>query len=438
MENIMMPNKRILIGQELGEAYLVVQKYRNNKWQHQSKDKYRGNYYVDKKVKDLLKQNIHDILKDDKKDIVKFKVDENIAVYINEYSSLKDYPELKLLDQTLTMRIICQKVAKNIALAKNLPYKIIDNRVMNMILASTLSLGIVNGVAHNIEDKEDIIKSDTVSEDIIETTASIISTEEPIDIHKLENESIEIQYKISTLNDLQNKDISTHKINDNYSLEEYNQEILEQTPMIEEYADMYYMDTETVFNLYNSNYSNVVNNDNPEKTFLMIVKNGFYSDNSIDKTPIVSDMSSEEKEQCIINIAKNIYKIEDEQQLAIILAIHRLEADHGNSRRCVEDNNPGGVRDRNGFLIFKTFEIGAEAFVRNALKLINKTYNMHDYDYNLSFEKNMQKTYCQDGSDWGEQVEGIKYNILTSGDLDNYIAKSNEQQKVYSKNTNMN
>lgn len=437
MENIMMPSKRILIGQELGEAYLVVQKYRNNKWQHQSKDKYRGNYYVDKKIRELLKQNIHGIRKDAEKDIVKFKVNENIAVYINEYSSLKDYPELKLLDQTLTMKIICQKVAKKIALVKNLPYKIIDNRVMNFILAGTLSLGIVNGVAHNIEDKEDIIKSDTVSEDIIETTANIIPTAEPIDINRLENEFIYGQYKISTLNDLQNKDIATHKINDNYSLEEYNQEILEQTPMIEEYADMYYMNTETVFNLYNSNYSNIINNDNPEKTFLMIVKDGFYADNSIDKTPIISDMSSEEKEQCIINIARNIYKIEDEDQLAIILAIHRLETGRGTSRRCVEDNNPGGLKS-GSFLEFKTFEIGAEAFVRNALKIINKTYNMSDYDYNLSFEKNMQKIYCEGECDWAEQVEGFEYAILASGDLDNYIAKSNEQQKVYSKNTNMN
>lgn len=437
MENVMMPNQRILIGQKLGETYLIIQEYKNNKWQHQPKDKYRGSYHVDKKVKELLKKGIHSIRKDDEKDIVRFKVDKDIAVYINEYSSVKDYPELKLLKQILTMKIIHQKVSKRMVLVKNVPQQIIDNRIMNFILASTLSLGIVNGIAHNIEDKNDIIQAENIQEDIIEPNISLIPNLPSIDINSLKNEYISEQYKASTLNDLQNKSINTHKINDNYLLEQYNQEMLEQTPMIEAYGKMYYMDAEDVFDLYNSNYCNVVNNDNPEKTFLMLVKDEFYSDSSINKIPIVSDMSSVEKEQCIINIAKNIYKIEDEEQLAIMLAIHRLETGNGNSRRCVQDNNPGGLRE-GSFLTFKTFEIGAEAFVRNALKIINKTYNMADYDYNLSFEKNMQKIYCEGESDWGEQVEGIKYDILTSGDLDNYLENLDEEQKVYSKNANIN
>ena len=43
-------NTRILIGQELGEIYLIVQQYINDKWQHHPSSKYRGNYFVDKKM----------------------------------------------------------------------------------------------------------------------------------------------------------------------------------------------------------------------------------------------------------------------------------------------------------------------------------------------------------------------------------------------------
>ena len=43
ISNIDIKNTRILIGQNLGEAYLVVQRLIDNKWKSHPKSIYRGN-----------------------------------------------------------------------------------------------------------------------------------------------------------------------------------------------------------------------------------------------------------------------------------------------------------------------------------------------------------------------------------------------------------
>ncbi len=83
MENILQSNKRILIGQELGEIYLIIQEYINNKWQSQPKHNYRGNYFVMKKIKELLKYDINDICTGNKRECKKFCV--------NTYFPIRNY-----------------------------------------------------------------------------------------------------------------------------------------------------------------------------------------------------------------------------------------------------------------------------------------------------------------------------------------------------------
>lgn len=197
--------------------------------------------------------------------------------------------------------------------------------------------------------------------------------------------------------------------------------------MIREFADIYCMNFVTVEKIYNDNRAEIEASENPKKTFIVMVKNYFYQ-TSIDKTPIVSSKTREEKEAYIIHMAKDIYGIEDRELLALILAIHRLETGNSTSRRCIYDNNLGGVTDAHGFLTFKTFEIGAECFVRTVYNRVTEAYASPYYDWDLPIEYNIQEVYCD--SSWGPQINPIKVDILNSGELDKYF---NDKQKVLKK-----
>lgn len=420
MENILNVNTRILIGQELGEVYLIIQAFVNDKWQHLPNHQYKGNYFVNKKLKELLKYDICNVRKGKKIDMIKFKIAENTHVYLNDYSIIKDYPEIKKLDKILTQKLIFQRVNNKITIIKNQKHKLIDD-VFKITITSALSLGMINTFMIDNESLTVEKNNQPVTYKVINNLSS-----------KYDNESETKQNEEvvkTNINSSEDEGISEYKLTDNQinvSTEKSSRDLL-----IEKYAEMYYMDILQVTNIYNENYEEIINSDNPEQAFLIKVKDCFYSDTSIDKTPIINTMTSEEKEQIIIDIAKNIYKIEDENNLALLLSIHRLESDNGNSRRCVEDNNPGGLKEGNNFLKFKTFEIGAESFVRNVQKIINRTNSLENYDSNISFESNMQTIYCPGESDWGIKVESIKNSILKNKELDIYINENIEKNKVF-------
>lgn len=194
--------------------------------------------------------------------------------------------------------------------------------------------------------------------------------------------------------------------------------------MIMEFSKIYYLDYDSVERLYNSNRKEIESSSNPKKTFIVMVKNLFYQ-TDIDKTPIISSKTREEKEAYIVHMAKDIYGVEDRELLALILAIHRLETGNSSSRRCIYDNNLGGVTDAHGFLTFKTFEIGAECFVRTVTNRVNEAYASPDYDYDLPIEYNIQEVYCD--SSWGPQINPIKVSIMNSGELDKYF---NDKKKT--------
>ena len=119
MEKIAKFNTRILIGQELGEIYLIIQEYVNNKWQNHPKNYYRGNYLVKKKLKELLKYNINGIRKSKKNDLIKFKIENNIYVYVIDYSIIKQNPELKSLKTAINKNLVYQKIINGFTLKKD-------------------------------------------------------------------------------------------------------------------------------------------------------------------------------------------------------------------------------------------------------------------------------------------------------------------------------
>lgn len=444
MEGISKFNTRILIGQELGEIYLMMQQYINNKWQYHPNHKYRGNYFVNKKIKELLKYDIQNVRKGAKNDLVKFKIAENVYVYINDYSVIKDYPELKNLNKVIMTKIICQKLSNNMILVKN-KQQLKDSSFVRIALTSVVSLGVI-GIATslNIENEEHKISNqlDNMEQFASRSEIGIISNTQKnsYNVDDILGDLNQFQ-KMKTINNLTSQAISEYKINDNFIIEmpisenDNGSEItnIGEDSIIQRYADMYFMDYNQASKIYFDNYEEIISSDNGELIFLLKIKDAFYADSSIDKKPIITNMNSEEKEAYIINIAKDVYKIEDEEIYALLLAIHRLEADNGTSRRCIEDNNPGGLREGGSFLKFKSFEIGAECFVRNVQNIINDTKNMPDYNYDLSFEENMQTIYCDGDNDWGIQVKNIKDSILENNELEEYLETDNTKNKKYVK-----
>lgn len=439
MENISQVNIRILIGQELGEIYLIMQQYINNKWQHHPDHKYRGGYFVNKKIKELLKYNIQNIRKGSKNDLVKFKIADNICVYINDYSVVKDYPELSDLNKVLTKKIICKKLSSKMILVQNKRNQLLTNDIMKAVLVSALSLGTI-GVINSLKIEHDERKS-------FDELKSIVQFSDDLEVDIISNVNKDNKNVSSVPKDMNNVRIIKvfsdilNEINLEYknyysSVKEdssLENDIMNESVIIQKYADMYFMDYNKASKIYFDNYEEIISSDNLELTFLLKIKDAFYADESIDKQPIITDMTSEEKEKYIIAIAKDVYKIDDEETYALLLAIHRIEAYNGNSRRCVEDNNPGGLKENGKFLKFKTFEIGAECFVRNVQKIINQTKNMPNYNYDVSFEDNMQEIYCKGDNAWGVEVKSIKDSILENNELDIYLGKDNINDKKYLK-----
>lgn len=436
-------NTRILIGQELGEIYLIVQQYINDKWQYHPSSKYRGNYFVDKKIKEILKYNITNVRKSEKKDLLKFKITDNACVYINEYSTLKDFPELKILNKLILKDLICQKISKKTILVKDAQQKISNNKTFKLAILSSISLGCVAISSYiNVNSQKKQIENDlnSISALTLDNSFDLISSNtETENLHNLEE--IPDIIKINTFNSLRNKSISEHKINENFSIEipklqkkiektisSNNAKINESDQFVAKLSSMYFMDYDDVNEIYLENKDEIDSSDNFELAYLLKVKDEFYKDDSIDKESIVSNMSSKEKEQCIIEIAKNIYKIDDEETYALLLAIHRLETYYGTSDKCVYDNNPGGLRAGGNFLTFKTFEIGAESFVRNTLKIRGQAIEENGYD---DIEYSMQTIYCEGENDWAYQVESLKNDILDSNQIEEYLSDAKTYVKKY-------
>ena len=427
MEKVINGNMRVLIGQYLGESYLVIQNYINNKWQHSNSNKYRGNYLVEKKLKELLNGSIHSIRRSNKNDMIKFRIDKSAHVYISDYSLIKNYPELKNLNRALVKGVIGDKVSTQVTLVRTKHKQLSQNGIMKIVISTCLSIGVLETLSYlHLENQNKKFNQ------AFNNLANLASSQSIISVQEFENQSAESIY--IALEDLKNKIIDVLAIGQintisanipDESLEKLESEKSATEQMIQEYADMYFMNYKCVNDIYNDNYDEINNSDNPELTFILKVKDAFYLDETIDKEPIVTNLTPKEKEECIVNMAKDIYKVEDENTLALLLAIYRLETGWGESDLCIYTNNLGGLKEGNTYLSFKTFEIGAECFVRNALKIKNLAMNECSDEANLEYE--MKEIYCKCENTWDIEVKEMKNSILNNNELDSYLNKDNKK-----------
>lgn len=420
MENVINGNMRVLIGQYLGESYLVIQNYINNKWQH-SNNKYRGNYFVEKKLKELLNGSVHSIRKNNKNDMIKFRISHNTHVYISDYSLIKNYPELKDLNRALIKGVIGDKVSNQVTLVRTKHKQLSENGIMKILATTCLSIGVLETLGYcYLENQNQAFNQE------INTLVNLASNQSIIENQELEtthNKNVDNILEDQIIDALAIGQIGATSVVIDESAGKVEDELSETEQMIEEYANLYFMDYKTVSDIYNANYEEIVNADNSKQTFITKVKDAFYLDEAIDKEPIITDLTSLEKEDYIIHMAKDIYKVEDENTLALLLAIHRLETYWGESDRCIYDNNPGGVKEGNDFLSFKTFEIGTECFVRNTLKIKDLTISDND---ETNIEYKMQQLYCEGDNTWAIEVKDMKESILNNNELDSYLNKDNK------------
>lgn len=205
----------------------------------------------------------------------------------------------------------------------------------------------------------------------------------------------------------------------------------EEEIIIKKYADMYFIDYEVAKRFVEEELEEINEKETFELGVINCLKNHHWYDDTlnIDKTPIISEKTKEEKETIMLEFA-NIYGIYDEDTLATLIAINRWETGLGTSEVYINYNNCGGVMESGKFIRYKTFEIGAEAFVRTFLNIKNSVLEKasnYEYGFNPSYtlEGNMVGVYnggpALEQESWLGGVKEQKSIILESEILKDYI-----------------
>lgn len=202
--------------------------------------------------------------------------------------------------------------------------------------------------------------------------------------------------------------------------------------IIKKYANMYFLDYSTALNEVIDKADVIENSMSFEVGVIKVLKDLFYRTDSIDKDSIPSNLTEEEKEKIILEFA-NIYGIYDEDVLATMIGAHRLETGYGTSTIYVNNHNCGGIMDNGSLAKYKTFEHGAESFVRNFINISNlvleKAKNgVPGYDINKSLAYNLDKTYCGEEyapgqRTWEEIVTELGNQAKEEGILENFCKK---------------
>lgn len=166
----------------------------------------------------------------------------------------------------------------------------------------------------------------------------------------------------------------------------------------------------------------IIDPDIVQVGIFITIKNYAYDHKTNSGEIIISDKTVAQKEQDIIDIAKNIYGITNERLLANILAIHRLETFNGTSDLAINKNNQGGNRNADlSFVEYKTFEIGAESMIRNFLNNYSRALYDDNFNYNDTIEYRIAKSYCETPEEWANVVYTNTNLILETGELSKYL-----------------
>lgn len=137
------------------------------------------------------------------------------------------------------------------------------------------------------------------------------------------------------------------------------------------------------------------------------------------------EMSLEEQEQIMLEMCDNLNLSKDEK--LIVLAVFRHETGNGTSRRCVSDNNYGGIRLSSGeYAIYQTPEYGIYRTVMCIRRHINNQKN-NGYTSLDSIVSGMSYSYCPATAiEWTNKI--LEFVGYASTDYNNF-----ENGNVYKK-----
>lgn len=143
-----------------------------------------------------------------------------------------------------------------------------------------------------------------------------------------------------------------------------------------------------------------------------------YSLNTIGKNVQKCQLSREERESFILNIAENIYGVKDDNIKALLLSATWIESNTGTSTMGINRNNIGGNTGAGGFMTFDTFEQGACEYVYSMLKTIDRTFYSEKCSTVDNLFYKIALIYCEETwVDWGREVSNEAAHILEVGKI---------------------
>lgn len=205
-------------------------------------------------------------------------------------------------------------------------------------------------------------------------------------------------------------------------------------------------------NLYELKNLGVINGDLDVMGTFIIIKNYAIDNLGItNQEPIISNKTANEKEKDMIDIARYIYGIENNDLLNNMVAIHRLETRNGTSNYATKLNNFGGNMNANPsqeqinrFVriiqpealdiknnpipnIYKTAEIGEESMVRNFLNVYSKCLHDEECIGKNNIADFLSKKYCtHTPEEWAIAVNSILNEGTIQETVEEYIDNNNK------------
>lgn len=204
-------------------------------------------------------------------------------------------------------------------------------------------------------------------------------------------------------------------------------------------------------NLYELKNLGVINGDLEFMGTFIIIKNYAIDNLGItNQDPIISNKTAEEKEKDIIDIARYIYGIENNDLLNNMIAIHRLETGNGESEYATKLNNFGGnmnaiqsqeqinrfvrifnlswhIKNNPLFQIFIKQRDGEESMVRNFLNVYSKCLHDEECIGKNNIADFLSKKYCtHTPENWAIAVN----NILDEGTIQETVEEYIDNNKT--------
>lgn len=379
---------------------------------------------------------------------------QDFSILIYNYRDFKNKPYFKELKSNL------QSYNCGI-LAANIINKLGSPKVFNFILAGSLvttvtSIGFT--ATYNLPDSSNVSEEKYYNTDVSYSEKDFIipDSEKPIKDEPLNfdsNSSINIE-----IPEEENSQAPTELPNNdkviNYDTTDFS--TLKNFESYDDYirfaAKLYYLDYETAKEVVAQNlesFTSPYKNDGSELDRMKDLKQKGIIDGDLnvmgifisiknytldalnDQNPIISNKTNEEREADLINIARYIYGINDEEMLKSIIAIHRTETGYGKNAIATEHNNLGGIIDATSdynnpkHYIYKTTEIGAESAIRNYLIVFDKCFYNDKCDPTKPIPTFIANLYCtHTPKEWQATVSELMEDV----DINAYV---NSESKSY-------